>query len=220
LKVTLIIVRYKKFYAFLGFLSMAFFRLPLYLNKKISFFKLMGTGKNGTFDKIPDLFQWSILLVYKDVLTLEDQLGVFVSKWLNLFCYKQTYYVLEPIESHGFWDGKKVFGDLPNQSDYSGKIAVLTRATIKLSKLKHFWKNVASVATQMTTAKGFITSYGVGEIPWIKQATFSIWESKEDMMAFAYKMPQHKEVIKKTVKQKWYKEDMFTRFKILEHLEK
>jgi heme-degrading monooxygenase HmoA len=127
---------------------------------------------------------------------------------------------LEPLESHGFWDGKKVFGELPNQSDYSGKIAVLTRATIKLSKLKHFWKNVASVASQMATAKGFITSYGVGEIPWIKQATFSIWESKEDMMSFAYKMPQHKEVIKKTVKQKWYKEEMFTRFKILEHLEK
>ena len=199
---------------------MAIFRLPLLLNKNISFFKLMGTGKNGTFDKIPDLLQWSILITYHKDLSFEEQFGKFILKWFHLFCYKQTYFVLEPIESHGFWDGKKVFGDLPNHTEYTGKIAVITRATIRLSKLKDFWANVASVAQQMASAKGFLLSYGIGEIPWIKQATFSVWESKEDMFAFAYKMPQHKEVIKKTIKQKWYSEDMFTRFKVLEQIDK
>jgi hypothetical protein len=68
----------------------------------------------------------------------------------------------------------------------------------------------------MATAPGFITSFGIGEIPWIKQATFSIWESKEAMKAFAYGMREHSEVIQKTRRQKWYSEDMFTRFKIIE----
>lgn len=199
---------------------MAIFRLPLLFNKNISFYKLMGTGKNGTFDKIPDLLQWSILLTYEKELSFEEQFGKFILKWFHLFCNKQTYFILDPIESHGFWDGKKVFGELPNHSEYTGKIAVITRATIRLSKLKDFWANVSSVAEQMASAKGFLLSYGVGEIPWIKQATFSVWESKEDMFAFAYKMPQHKEVIKKTIKQKWYSEDMFTRFKVLEQIEK
>jgi heme-degrading monooxygenase HmoA len=213
----LIIVKYKKPFAIFGFLSMAVFRFPLFFNKKLSFYKLMGTGKNGTFDKIPDVSQWAILLntneQTKDTSLL---LGGFISKWLSLFCSKQSTFYLMPIEGHGLWDGKKVFGDLPAKTDYEGKIAVLTRATIKLSKLKYFWQNVAPVASQMANAPGFLMSYGVGEIPWIKQATFSIWETKAAMKAFAYSMPQHKEVIQKTRKQQWYSEDMFTRFIVTE----
>jgi hypothetical protein len=95
---------------------------------------------------------------------------------------------------------------------------VLTRATIRLNKLKYFWQNVAPVANAMSTAEGFITSYGVGEIPWIKQATFSIWENKKAMQNFAYGMKVHAEVIKKTKKQNWYSEEMFTRFRVMGEL--
>lgn len=199
---------------------MAIFRIPLFFNKKVHFYKLMGTGKNGTFDKVPDLSQWSILLTYNDDVTLEAQFGGFILKWFDFFCKKQTIYLLQPIEGHGLWDKKKVFGNLPATTEYEGEIAVLTRATIRLHKLRYFWQNVAPIASQMSTAEGFITSYGVGEIPWVKQATFSIWESKAMMKKFAYRMPQHKAVIQKTRKQNWYSEDMFTRFIVKQKIEK
>ena len=217
---TLLIVKYKPIFAPFGFISMALFRIPLFFNRKLQFFKLMGTGKNGTFDKVPDLSQWSILVTYSDNLPLEAQFGSFILKWFDLFCKKQTIYLLQPIEGHGLWDKKKVFGDLPATTEYEGEIAVLTRATIRLRKLRYFWQNVAPIASQMSTAEGFITSYGVGEIPWIKQATFSIWESKAMMKKFAYRMPEHKAVIQKTRKQDWYSEDMFTRFVITQKIEK
>tara|TARA_R110002126_G_scaffold291568_2_gene453700 strand:+ start:138 stop:800 length:663 start_codon:yes stop_codon:yes gene_type:complete len=220
LNATLLIVKYKPIFAPFGFISMALFRIPLFFNKKLHFFKLMGTGKNGTFDKVPDLSQWSILVTYSDNLPLEAQFGSFILKWFDLFCKKQTIYLLQPIEGHGLWDKKKVFGDLPATTEYEGEIAVLTRATIRLRKLRYFWQNVAPIASQMSTAEGFITSYGVGEIPWIKQATFSIWESKAMMKKFAYRMPEHKAVIQKTRKQDWYSEDMFTRFVITQKIEK
>ena len=95
-------------------------------------------------------------------------------------------------------------------------IGILTRATIRISKLNSFWKNVDSVANQMGSADGFITSLGIGEVPFIKQATFSIWESKMHMKQFAYQMQEHTEVIRKTRKEDWYSEDMFVRFKILD----
>ncbi|MFX5578821.1 hypothetical protein ABTD84_20415, partial [Acinetobacter baumannii] len=79
-----------------------------------------------------------------------------------------------------------MFGELPRKTDYEGPIAVLTRATKRLNKLNRFWKYVDPVASQLTGAKGFITSIGIGEVTWIKQATFSIWESKEAMKNFAY----------------------------------
>ncbi|EAQ41564.3 spheroidene monooxygenase [Polaribacter sp. MED152] len=220
MRTSLIIVKYYPIFAIFGFLSMAIFRIPLFFNKNIQFYKLMGTGKNGTFDKIPDLSQWAILVTFEGDLNLKSQFGSFILKWFDLFCKRQTIYFLKPIEGHGLWDKKKVFGNLPATTDYEGVIAVLTRATIRLNKLRYFWKNVAPIASQMATAEGFVNSYGVGEIPWIKQATFSVWESKAMMKNFAYKMPQHKAVIKKTRKQKWYSEDMFTRFTILQKIEK
>ncbi|MDI9364432.1 MAG: hypothetical protein QM541_05745 [Flavobacterium sp.] len=64
----------------------------------------------------------------------------------------------------------------------------------------------------MLAAKGFVTSFGIGELPFVKQATFSIWDSKTNMKNFAYNLHQHKEVISKTHKEDWYSEDMFTRF--------
>ena len=181
----------------------------------------MGTGKNGTFDKEPDWQQWALLCVYKEgkqPAGNEPVYGNFIKKWYRFFRCELFTMLLEPLEGHGTWDGKKVFGNLPPKSGYSGPVAVLTRATIRINKLKYFWQNVAPVAAKMNTAAGFLFSAGIGELPWIKQATFSVWQSKEDMMAFAYGMKEHAEVIQKTRKQKWYSEDMFTRFRLLESM--
>ncbi len=227
------IVRYPNWLAWAGFLSMALFRLPLMFNKKISFWKLMGTGKNGSFDKTPDLSQWAILVIdqiepasqptpWVDPLHPEEEnhylkkrYGKFIAAWWRFFNCESWTILLEPIEGHGLWDGKQPFGPVPMKSDYEGPIAILTRATIKLSKLKDFWGNVDKVASRMASAPGFQTSFGIGEVPWIKQATFSIWSSKADMKAFAYQMQEHAAVIAKTRKEKWYSEDLFMRFRPL-----
>ena len=220
---TLIILRYPKHFIPFALLAMALFRIPLSFNKKISFWKLLGSGRNGTFDKNPNWQQWGILIVTKQegISQLPGQTefnrmayGSFISRWIRLFCRETWTVLLEPIEGHGLWDGKKVFGDLPARSGYEGRIAILTRATIRLSRLKDFWGQVDEVAGQMAGAKGFIGSLGIGEIPFIKQATFSIWESKEDMKNFAYQMKAHTDVIQRTRTEKWYSEDMFIRFKI------
>jgi len=220
---SLTIVRYKKRFIPFAFFSMAIFHLPLWA-RKISFYKLMGSGKNGTFDKTPDLQQWAIIAVHRDLHEFADEkpgnqllYGKFIAKWWAFFNCETFTLFLEPLESHGSWNGKKAFGELPAKSGYEGPVAVLTRATIRINKLKYFWLNVAGVANKMAGAKGFITSFGIGEMPWIRQATFSIWQSKEAMKAFAYGMKEHAEVIQKTRKQRWYSEDMFTRFRIISH---
>lgn len=61
---------------------------------------------------------------------------------------------------------------------------------------------------------GLIFSVGIGELPLIQQATFSIWENIEAMTDYAYKSPQHKKVIQMTQKINWYKEELFARFLI------
>ena len=190
----------------------------------------MGTGKNGSFDKTPDWAQWAILVIdqsntqskqeswraplnmIEEKLYLKNRYGSFICNWWTFFKCEIWTIVLNPIEGHGLWDGIQPFGPVPQKSDYEGPIAILTRATIKLNKLADFWGNVDKVASRMAGAPGFLTSFGIGEVPWIKQATFSIWSSKAEMKAFAYKMHEHAAVIAKTRKEKWYSEDLFMRF--------
>ena len=221
MQVTLTIIRYPKRFTYFALLAMALHRFPFWFNKKISFFKLMGCGKNGTFDKHPDWQQWGIMAVHRQPINLvylkEEELinqlyGAFINGWFRFFKCETWTIFLEPIEGHGSWDGQQPFGTLAKITDYDGPIAILTRATIRLSKLKAFWQNVNGVAIQMAGANGLITSLGIGEMPFIKQATFSIWQSREAMKQFAYQMHQHKEVIQKTRKENWYSEDMFVRF--------
>lgn len=184
----------------------------------------MGSGKNLGFSKLPDLQQWGILTVGGSGLRVEGsegeltrQLpGKFIAGWLRLFGCELWTIILEPIEGHGSWDGKAVFGELPGYSNYEGPVAILTRATIRLNKLSSFWQHVGPVSAALANAPGLICSMGIGEIPWIKQATFSIWESKAAMKAFAYGMQTHRSVIKKTHDQHWYSEEMFVRFKIID----
>lgn len=219
--VTLTIIRYPKKHIFFAVTAMALHRLPFWLNKKISFYKLMGCGKNGTFDKNPDWQQWGILAVQPGVFedknfdsttVIKKLYGSFINRWFSFFKCETWTIFLKPMEGHGKWDGKEPFGILPKQTTYNDIVATLTRATIRINKLKNFWQNVGSVANEMAAAKGFVTSLGIGEVPYIKQATFSIWESKEAMKTFAYQLHQHKAIIQKTRKENWYSEDMFVRF--------
>jgi hypothetical protein len=220
-----VINRYPKYLAIFGFLSMAFFSFFLMFNKKYSFYKLMGCGKNGTFDIKPDFNQWALLLVANtpqfttnivaNDTYMQSLLPNFITKYIQFFNCSTTYILLNPFAGHGFWDGKQCFGNLQPQNIAQGQIAVLTRATIRPSKLVAFWKHVPLVAQQMDTAKGLIVSYGIGEVPFIKQATLSIWQDIDSMKEFAYKMKEHQQVIKKTKKDNWYSEDMFVRFTII-----
>jgi hypothetical protein len=176
----------------------------------------MGCGKNGTFDIHPDIQQWAVLTITNQSFTNRSVLyGKFITKWWKYFNSELFTVVLQPTEGHGFWDGIKPFGNLPRQTDEDGLTAVLTRATLRWSKLKSFWQNVESAATPLRETKGFIMSVGIGEVPWIKQATFSIWQNKQLMKQYAYGLKQHATVISRTRKEKWYSEELFVRFKVL-----
>jgi len=180
--------------------------------------------KNGTFDIHPDWQQWAVLLVSNEKTdgtqtnnTEAFPVPSFLKWYWQLFRCEKISLLLEPIEGHGTWDHKNCFGPLSKQTDYNETVAVLTRATIRLNKMKSFWQHVPAVADTMKDAEGLLFSVGIGEVPFIKQATLSIWKSKEHMKAFAYRMKEHQKVIQKTRTEDWYKEEMFVRFKVLQH---
>ena len=215
------VVRYKKWLFGAGFFSMALFHWPLIRNRNISFYKLMGCGKNGSFDRIPDVQQWAVLVVLKqlpDCLSEQQYsaiiFGKFIDAWWKFFgCEKYTI-ILETLQSHGKWDGKSIYTNSISKKVDKTPMVVLTRATIRLSKLRSFWRHVPVVSRTMSKSEGLIYSIGFGEWPWVKQATLSIWKDAAAMKQFAYRQSEHLTVIQKTRKEKWYSEDMFVRFSI------
>lgn len=113
--------------------------------------------------------------------------------------------------AHGAWD--KVSPFIPNVAkDEKAPIGVLTRATIRTSRLLHFWRFVPSVSRSVEKREGLLFSAGVGELPIVQQATFSLWQNARFMKAYAYESSLHREVIRRTRELNWYKEELFARF--------
>lgn len=178
------------------------------------FFKIMGSGGKTGFSLMPN---WGLYAVLKDFENIsEAKIFIEKDKIYNEFKLKSTEnqtFVLSPISSHGLWDGRNPFDG--NNEKTKGKIAVITRGRIKLSKLWQFWRFVPPASKNIENQDGLMFSIGIGELPLIQQATFSIWESTEKMMEYAYKSKQHTEVIRKTRELGWYSEELFARFTLL-----
>lgn len=207
------VVRYPKYLIPVAFMSMAILRLPLLFTKGLSFWKLLGCGKNGTFDLSSDLQQWSLIATWNTEEDFNQFLhSSFVQKWWKTFTTEQWTLLCIPYESHGQWSGQEPFSPTNVNKNYQGKIAVLTRASIKLSKAASFWKNVPAVSASLNEAEGVIVAVAIGEMPLIRQATFTVWESLDDVKNFAYRQRAHAEAIKKTRSEQWFSEELFARF--------
>ena len=212
--VSLSIIRYRPLFIPFALLAMAIHRIPLALNRNCSFWKLMGCGKKGTFDLQPDWQQWALLAVWNSGEEFEKfDKHSFISKYWKAFSKERWTLLSVPLASHGKWDEQEPFKLASYDTDYTGPVAVLTRATIRLNKLRNFWSNVQPVAGTMGKASGFITSVGIGEAPFFRQATFSVWDTMESMKTFAYNSAEHAEVIRKTREENWYSEELFARFR-------
>ncbi len=127
---------------------------------------------------------------------------------------------LKPYKSSGLWDGKNPFTPASQQPPSADQaVAILTRASLRWNRLAAFWKAVPAASKALSNAQGVQFYKGIGEWPWIQQATVSIWNQAEAVHQFAYKGP-HAKIVKKTRQQQWYAEDLFARFVLLSDTQK
>jgi len=86
----IIVARYRTWAIPFAFISMALFHLIFVWNRKLTFYKLMGSGNNGSFDIVPDLHQWVILINTEECKELSEEhvyslTGVFFRIWNRIF---------------------------------------------------------------------------------------------------------------------------------------
>ena len=180
----------------------------------VSFVKLLGTGKGESFTpKDADPYRWGALVtIQKDNLDNLDKSKVIIG-WQKI-AKKEYRAILKPISVHGLWSGKQPFE--VEKFDWNGKIAAITRARIVWRKNLIFWRAVPPVTISLHQSPGLINAIGIGEAPIGLQGTFSLWESAAHLRDFAYKGQAHTQAIKATEENKWYSEELFSRFAVVQ----
>lgn len=180
----------------------------------LTFYKLMGSGKDIGFSPLPDWGVYAMLCIWENEEVAQhffEHTEIF-KRYKNHSSEQWTIF-MKPLQAKGLWSGGNPFTPSTNIDENNPLIAVITRATIRLNKLIQFWKYVPiSQRPIQQGLSGLIYTKGIGEAPLIQMATFSIWENINALKNFAYNSPEHKEAIRKTKKIDWYKEEMFVRF--------
>ena len=209
---TISFINYKK-NKFWAFKQMAEAHKFFSKNSNINFYKLLGTGAGEGFSLIPDFTTYAVLVVWND----DNYAYNFLensehSKLVNEKAYSRNDFFLKTIQSHGLWNKKNPFNDEVIDLDKNKKIGIITRGKIRLIKQLDFWLNVPKASRAIKNAKGVEFYKGIGELPFMEQATFSVWKNFDAVKKFAYVSKEHSEIIKKTRKRNWYSEDLFARF--------
>ena len=183
----------------------------------LSFFKLLGTGAGQGFSLQPDFSTYALLTVWEN----QEAADHFYQNNSLIKSYQVKAKTIRRLSlanttSHGFWSGQKPFKGNDFEKVENNKVAIITRATLRFGKLWSFWRAVPKASKAIENAKGVQFYKGIGEWPFIQQATISIWDSMEEVMQFAYKDKAHQQIVKQTKKERWYKEDLFARFYVIE----
>jgi hypothetical protein len=216
--VTFTAVRYRGAAAAWGALHMATQRRLLARTPGLAFSQLLGMGSGIGFSAVPDLGAWGLVAVWRT----PDHFDHFDADSAVMRQYRrrgsEVYtLLLRPFQAHGRWGGTEPFGTVENAAPppAGAPVVVLTRAAIRLRRAARFWARVPAVDRTLHDHPELVLTFGVGEVPWVRQATLSVWRSAAGMRAWAYATPEHAEVVRRTREEGWYSEELFARFSLV-----
>lgn len=187
------------------------------------FWKLLGTGDGTTFDvRDADPHRWGALTVWPSEADA-DAFGAgsaVVDGWRRR-TDEHWWATLRTVRAHGAWSGSQPFGrplrEARGAAASGGPVVAVTRARLHWSRAARFWQAVPAVNADLDGADGLRLRLGIGEAPVGLQGTLSVWESVAAMAAFAYRGAPHRDVIRRSVDERWYAEELFARFAVLGH---
>jgi spheroidene monooxygenase len=78
-----------------------------------------------------------------------------------------------------------------------------------------FWRHTPDISETVRGETHLCFKIGMGEVPWLQQVTFSIWDDIEAMKAFAYRSRSHANAIRHVREGGYFKEELYARFRVL-----
>jgi hypothetical protein len=175
----------------------------------VRFAKLLGTARR--FGR-PDPSRWAAVVSWTDAGAADrfDTASV-ARSWRRLasgYCRLD----LAPMSSRGAWAGQTPFA---GTAAAAGQVLALTRARLRPTRAAGFWRSIRPVAEGALGATGLLAAFGIGEAPIGWQGTVSLWRRDGDLVEFAYRHPAHRAAITATPVRRWYAEELFARFAVM-----
>ena len=174
------------------------------------FSKVLGSGHEGGFGLRPSASRQGLFALFESA----QEAANFVAYSPLVQAYRDRsrefcWVTLQTWSCRGSWDGLslEVLAEQPS----TGPVAALTRASIKFSKAPAFWRHALPSQNALHSVKGCQLAVGLGEAPFFRQVTFSIWDSVADMNAYA-RSGSHLEAIQAAAQHGFFSESMFARF--------
>ncbi|MFP5345822.1 MAG: monooxygenase [Actinomycetes bacterium] len=188
-----------------------------------TFTKLLGTGSGRTFRvRDADLRHWALLATWPDDGSAAAFEHSATARGWRRIADEQLVVQMAPLASRGRWSATTPFGasrhrprrrNRPTQDDVP--VASITRARIRPTKMRTFWRAVPPVSRDLHSVDGLRLAIGIGEAPLGLQGTFSIWRDAGALTAFASGREAHRTVVRRTAREDWYAEELFARFRVL-----
>jgi hypothetical protein len=176
----------------------------------LTFFKMLGSGHQGGFGLRPSASKQGLFCVFENHAFADDFLEN--SALVAAYRANSSEFLsakLLPYSVKGTWAGQAL--EIAAIAPQSQPVAALTRASIRPSKAHVFWAKQPASERSLLSAKGCLLASGVGEAPFFRQATFTVWESVAAMDAYA-RTGAHLEAIKASMSGAFFSESMFVRF--------
>jgi heme-degrading monooxygenase HmoA len=176
----------------------------------LRFAKVLGSGYEGGFGLRPSSSRQGLFAVFSNLSAAEE----FVGYSELVATYRQRARELCVIKlkawsCRGSWDGAQLSASATAPA--VGRIAALTRASIHLHKAPAFWRYAPAAQASLESAQGVQLAVGLGEAPFLRQATFSIWDTVDAMDAYA-RSGAHLDAIRAAATNQYFSESMFVRF--------
>mgnify|MGYP001796196533 CR=1 FL=1 len=214
---TVTLFRFRGFWMrFWAFRQMVLAYGPLRTTPGLRFVKVLGTGRGRGFHPAPNWGVYSILATWESrddaerALAGDGKIGEYRDRSVEHY----TLY-LEATRCHGTWDGIEPFEPALGAPS-PAPLGVLTRATIRPSRLWAFWRSVPAVSAMVAGQAPLRLSLGLGERPIVGLMTFSLWDDGDSMRSYAYRAGEHRETMRLAKRDGWFAEDLFVRFRVID----
>ena len=193
-----------------GILRLMFARLGLWKTPGLKFYKHMGSGENGGFSIHPSGTHQALFCVFQDITSLEEfYQSSRLIRWYRAHAQDFFSVKLKAYSIKGQWSG--FAPHITAEAPTAGPIVSITRASIKPLYCIPFWRKQPAAEISLEQSSGCIIAAGVGEAPFFRQATFTIWESQAAMDQYA-RQGAHQNAIRASLSGHYFSESMFSRY--------
>lgn len=176
----------------------------------LEFWKICGSGTGQGFTPRPNWGVWAILGVWGTQNAARQGLSDDAfARWRARADECYTLF-LEPYAARGRWSGQAPFRP---EGGADGPVAAMTRASVRPARAFRFWGQVPDISAKVGTDPNVMFKIGIGEMPLLRQVTFSVWPDADSMAGFARRGP-HQQAIRAVRNERWFTEELYARFRI------